>query len=599
MKSSPTSAFAVLLLVVVALGLRLGPIDHGMPRGYVPDNHVVRSALGMARDKDPIPPAGKYSTYPYLVPYVLLPVYASQYALGKVAGDWQTSDEFGARVMEDPGLVQVPARIVMALFGAATAWALFAAARAAGLGLGAWIAAWLSATCLLNVQLSTHERPWVVVVFFGALSLASALRFAAAGRTRSLLWSGVWAGLGFASHQAGLVLLALPACAWLAVAAPWGWLGPVGGGGPADPASREALPRRRIGSQIGLGALCVALFVLAGLVCGHAYYLRYGAVAQEQVVGGALAADKLSIGGQAVALGLSFDSAQRLSGALFGYDPVLLVLGLLGILAARGRADAATHRTRLGVNLGLLLIGGFFFFNPSDHVRYLLPVCMLLALPAGAFAERLLALCGSGGGRTLMGLLLLVPLVQALRLDWLLGQEDTRAVAERELDALPAGARVAIDHYGPTPDLSRAALARIGELRELYRREGHRLAVLESGADSGLDAIGVEELFEIDPDTHEYVVRGAARALGERPRDVLAVLGITHLLEVDRRPRPGGNSWLAALAQAGETLAVIDPSSGTRPPAEAFLPTEMDFPLTGLWQVKRPGPWMRLVELAD
>ena len=48
-------------------------------------------------------------------------------------------------------------------------------------------------------------------------------------------------------------------------------------------------------------------------------------------VGGALSADKVSIGGQAVALGISFDSARRLTGALLGYDPALLVLGVLGV----------------------------------------------------------------------------------------------------------------------------------------------------------------------------------------------------------------------------------------------------------------------------
>ena len=565
-----------LLLAVVALGLRLGPIDHGMPRGYVPDNHVVRSALGMARDKDPVPPQGVYSTYPYLVPYVLLPVYAGQYALGRAQGDWASADEYGAVVMEHPGRVQVPARIVMALFGAATAWAVFGAARAAGLGLGAWIAAWLSATSLLNVHLSTHERPWVVIVFFAALSLTAALRYVNSGRVRTLLWSGAWAGLGFASHQAGLVLIALPACAWLFRTWP--------------PRPAELLRR------VGPGAACVAVFGLVALICGHAYYLRHGAVGQEAVVGGAASAGKVSIGGQVVALGISFDSAQRLTGALFGYDPVLLVLGVLGLFAGRRRPSCEQCRADAVVATALVLIGGFFFLNPSDHVRYLLPVGLLLALPAGALGERLLGL--GQGGRALLAVALAVPLVQALRFDQVLDREDTRAAAERALAELPGGARIAIDHYGPTVDLSMAALERIGELREPYRREAHRYAVLEATEDAGLDAIAVEELFELDAVTHEYVVREAAREHGETPREVLESLGVTHLLEVDRRPNPGGNSWLAPLANEGRTVWVIDPSRGA-PTAEAFLPTEMDFPLTGLWSVARPGPWMRLVELAD
>jgi hypothetical protein len=32
-------------------------------------------------------------------------------------------------------------------------------------------------------------------------------------------------------------------------------------------------------------------------------------------------------------------------------------------------------------------------------------------------------------------------------------------------------------------------------------------------------------------------------------------------------------------------------------PSEAFLPTEMRFPLTALWEVDRPGPELRLLGL--
>jgi hypothetical protein len=44
-------------------------------------------------------------------------------------------------------------------------------------------------------------------------------------------------------------------------------------------------------------------------------------------------------------------------------------------------------------------------------------------------------------------------------------------------------------------------------------------------------------------------------------------------------------------------LVFVDPSRTDRIASEAFLPTEMDFPLTGLWQVRRPGPWMALYEV--
>jgi len=68
---------------------------------------------------------------------------------------------------------------------------------------------------------------------------------------------------------------------------------------------------------------------------------------------------------------------------------------------------------------------------------------------------------------------------------------------------------VAIDHYGPIVDLSRSSLERIRDLRGgLRMREAHRLKRLESGelADTGLDAIPVEELFEVDLATGDRTV---------------------------------------------------------------------------------------------
>lgn len=560
-----------LLVVVflVALCVRQWPADHGMPRRYVPDDHVVRNALGMARDKDPLPAMGTYSTYPYLVPYLLLPVYAGQFALGRLRGDWEGPDEFGQRLLEDPGLAQVPARRLIGLFGALTALLVYACGRSLGLRGGALAAAWLTATGLLSVQLSTHARPWIPLVAFGTFALWRAIEFTVRGRARDLVLSGVGVGLAFACHQAGLALVAIPACAW--VFGPTTWRG------------------GELRGHVARGAACAVAFAVVALLAGHGYYLRHGGTAAEAVVGADMdVANKISIGGQATVLGVSLESAATLSRKLLGYDPVLVLLGLAGL------AWAVRRRTWRAPLLALLLIGGFFITNPSDHVRYLLPTTPFLALTAGLAVERL----GRGhAGRAACALLLAFPLVQALRLGWLLGQEDTRAEAERALEELGPDALVAIDHYGPTPDPSLSALQRIFELRPLYSREQRRAERLQNGEldpRDGVDAVRVEELFETRPD-RSYGVREELLSMGATPGEVLATLGATHLVLVDRRPRRG-EPWLAPVAASGRALRTFDPGRDG-PPAEAFLPTEMDFPLTGLWQVTRPGPWMQLIEL--
>jgi hypothetical protein len=309
------------------------------------------------------------------------------------------------------------------------------------------------------------------------------------------------------------------------------------------------------------------------------------------VIGGAAA--EVSIGAQPIALGFSLDSLARLAVKIAGYDPVLVALGLAGaVLAARRRELRA-------LALWLAVYAGIVMTNPSDHVRYLLPASIALAAFGGLAGERLAA---SRAGRVALALALAVPLAQSLRFDVVMRREDTRADGERALASLPAGAVVAIDHYGPTPELSRAALERVQMLRgSLRAREAHRMAYFDAKIEPpggfGADVVAVEELFEIDPRSGEYVVRPGLRRLGTTAAEVFARLSVTHLMLAERRPGREARP-LAPLVAAGEPLAVIEPSARGERCADAFLPTEMDFPLTSLWRVERPGPRLALYSLA-
>ncbi len=568
-----TTAKLVLALVLLALGLRLASIGHGLPRRYVPDHHMIKRSLVMASERDLAPPISAEMSYPYLVPYLLLPTYAAEYALGKVAGRWENPQEFQREVTLDPALLHIPARAWMALFGALTAWAVYRAARAAGLERGALAAGYFSATCLLNLQLSTHERPWAATIFFGALASWAAIVHAREGKRGTLLASGAAVGLSFACHPSGLVFAALPALAW--ACAPNAWSG------------------AELRTRLGRGLACAALFALVAFVCGHLYYV-HGRPGGEQVIGGGAHANTLAIGGQAIRTDISLTGAPRLLKVFFGYDPALVLLGVVG-LALLWRERAA----RVAV-LGCALLAGLALVNPSDHVRYLLPAAMLLALGAGALFERLWL---ARAWRPALVLALALPLVQALRFDWVLRQVDTRYQAELALATLPPGSVVAIDNYGPQVDLDARALERLAKLRPLYAREDLRRAYFEAKAEpptgSGIDAIQCEDLFGIDPATLEYGVTrsDAVRALGATPRDVLATLGVTHLMLAERRS--GSESRpLAGLVAGRAPLVSFDPSAESLDPcAEAFLPTEMDFPLTALWLVSHPGPRLELYEL--
>ncbi len=563
---------ALLLLFVLPLTLRLLPLKHGGERGYVPDAHMVRQALGMARDKDLVPPVGKYSTYPNLVPYLLVPLYGVQYVTGKWRGEWGNSQEYGAHLLEHPQRAAWVARFLVAVFGALTVWAVYHAARAAGMRAGAWVASWLVATGLLHVQFSTHERPWVPLVFFVTLSAWAAIVYTQSGRKLHLALSGICAGLAFACHQSGLGAIAIPFLAWLLVPASW---------------TGASLRNRLVG-----GVLAVAGFSAAGVLLGHPYLLVHGRTPEVAVVG-AGAAD-VSVGGMSANFGLRWESLPRLSSVFVGYDPVLLVMGLAGLWFA-----LRDPRLR-AVAVFTVVWGIFFLLYPSDHARYLLPVAVLLALPAGLVAERWLA---ARWGRIAVPALLAVPLVQALRFDWLLVRADTRALAEERLASLAPDQRVAIDRYGPFVELDRDALVLLERVRAtcqdtLRPREQHRKLALDAGREKGgVDALRVEDLLE-ERDGALHVRPCLATESGDAPLVLLRTLGTTHVLLVDRRPSDGRPSLLAERAAFGPLAWKVDPSSSaTRPASEVFLPTEMDFPLTGLWSVNRPGPLLELVAL--
>jgi hypothetical protein len=578
---------ALVVLLLLPLALRLAPIRHGLPAtSYVPDTHVVRGALGMAKEKTLVPPSGAYTSYPYLLPYLLLPVYGAEYAVGRATGAWSGTGEFGMRLLEEPGRAHLPARILVALFGALTPFAMFRLARACGLRTGAWVAAWLVGTGLLHVHFSVQERPWVPMTFFAVLAAWGAAAHVG-GRRRALLGAWIAAALAFATHQGGLFALGIPGLAWL--------LGPAEGGLFA--------PRR-----LGTLAVGLAAFAAVALVVGHPYYLVHGAAEPHAIAGGV--EGTVQVGGQGFVYRFRLASVVRMAKAFAAYDPALLLLGVggLGFALARRAAAPAT--------VFALVWGAVFLTNYNDHVRYLLPFVVLLAPAAGFAAERLWT-ARAPALRGALVVLLAVPLVQAARLAQVLARPDTRAEALARLAALAAaepGARVAIDVYGPDAPLDLASLERLAGWRDLYAREEHRRAMLAAGAPQpggdGLDAVRVEDLFEFQDRLHASRVKPALERLGDDPNAIFAALGVTHVLLVDRDPGDGVAPFLVDPTPpvgAAEKMPllrvepapewVVSPARAGGVPREARLPTELELPLVSLWQVDRPGPCLALHRL--
>lgn len=600
---------ALLLLGVLPVFLRLWPINHSAPHPeFVPDTHVVRNALHMAADRDLVPPSGAYSTYPYLLSYTLVPAYAADYLVGKSQGLWADGAGYGDHLRENPWRAHRLARILLALFASLTPLFVFLAARAAGLRQGAWIAAWLAATSLLHVHLSLHERPWGPMMAPLAACLWGATVHVRTGSLRSLLGSGFAAALAFSMHQGGLPFLGITGLAWALA--------------PSDQVG--SLQRRVRG-----GVLAVLAFATTASVLGYPYYFVHGAA--DQAAGDTHmreGLESLAIGGQRFVFGLRGATFSHLAKAFVGYDPALLLLGLGGLLLG------LRQRVLLPGIAFAVLWGAVFMTNMSEHVRYLLPMVILLTLPAGLLAERLLAGAPKPVRVGLM-LVLALPLVQSVRLGAIMRQPDTRILAEQMLQELPAGSRVAIDLYGPIPPATLASLETLEGLRPLYSREAFRYGRLLSGEilDGPVDSVPLQSVFEYDLRHGGTSVRqlppredGSPRLpLGVTAQEALNSIGATHLLLVDRTPddgrpaplvdpappisfegSPAGSPPVPKLAPLvlGPSVWQLHPSwtraSEPEPGTTARngqLPMTLAFPLVDLWSVRRPGPALSLHEL--
>ncbi len=564
----------VLLLVAVLLLLSL---DHGLPQRYVPDDHAVRCALGIARDlslapagvlQALVPPSGQYTTYPYLLPYANLAAVALTYAGGRVLGIWHGAGEFSERVIEDPTYAWLPARLVVALLTLLLPLATYRAARELGRGKGAAaLAALLAGSSLLVVHFAHGERPWTPLTALCAVTLAASLRLRRRRRLRDWLLAGAAAGLAASAHPVGVLAFALPALA----AACWrpGWRAPAAAAGTG---------------------LAVALLL------GYPYLLVYRADTGRGAIAGQLGAESaVEIGGQAFdPTRLSGELFAQVGAAWFGYDPLLVGLGLVGVvLAARGLRGRGAPLLLLPP-LGLAAL---FLLYDGSHVRYLMPAVPFLAIGAVESLQRLAR--GPRGpsraGTLLAAALLALPLVLALRLDQLLAREDTRTEAVRELLALvPPGELVALDGYGPPLGATAASVRAWHTEVWASQLEERALQRAQAGLPDPPDARDVLPVYRFfryqSCYPSDYVAPGVPRGLGELLRE----RGARWYVQVDRHPRREPRVPVDAFTAASGRLVLELSPTGRSAPREAALPTEMSFALRDLWSYERPGPWVRV-----
>ena len=550
------------MILAAALLLRILGIMHGLPHNYVADTTVVRAALSLGAGANPFAGESLPTQYPYLLPYLLFVIFGSLYAGGKVLGLWTGIAEFESYAHTHPETFFLTARLVVALFGCFLVLLVALIAhrfwgRRAALASGAF-----AASSLLLVQLAQQERPHTVAAVWILASLFFATRSIDSSRL-DLLLSWLGAALAGSTVPYGLLSLSIPMAAIL---------------------TSRAGRLQKVGRfLVGVGiASAVIIFFYPKLVTGLG-----GAFAYEEARGGVVRYYEGLIVAPSLLNGRGF---AKLATWSVLYEPVLVLCAVLGIGLAlhRGAIDRRIWILASFPVLFTLIYGVYEVIHP----RYVLPLVPFLCLPAGYWIGSLWDQIEENFSRpaarvalsAVLALLVFTPpLVQALRLDYLLRQPDSRDLAlSWSTEELPREVRVGLEGNGvPLPPTTAA-------LQRMATRVPAAIGVRDRRLlEQGTDGWDVERLW--------YTRRYKHNALKETEafRPVRFVVAVRHT--TDAR----GDAFYLSLQQDAELVHTISPARQEDTEFEARLPSEMLNPLTGLWRVERPGPILEIYRVFE
>lgn len=420
--SRPPAAHYLLLVLLLAFAAwsRVGLAGRMAPQRPEPDAYL---ALQLDVLTDNVP-SGKlarekaerlYGAYPdFLVRPLAALVGTAAYARAPLEASLAEHLKAAARPL-------VTVRAWCAWICAAGVLATYLLARQWLAPRAALVAASLVSFSLLHLTYSHQARPHAPHMTFAALALAASAGYAARPGVARLAVAGVALWTGFASLQTGLFLA---------------------------PAFLVALLVARTSWRAKLGAL---------VVLGAAY-----ALAQPFHAGGIeLSSDGISMANDGHAVDLSELNGRGLFAtwsALWGNDPVLVVLALLGVAAgiATAKPPSGAPRTWLVGAAYVVPYMAFALLNESTRDRYLIPLLPCLAVAAAIAVDSAARFAGRRWellGAALVLAALAAPLLAGLRYVFVARQPDTLQLAAAWLERQPnsAEARIVTSPYVVLP----------------------------------------------------------------------------------------------------------------------------------------------------
>jgi hypothetical protein len=533
----------VLVVVGVALALRAWGIGFGLPHTYHPDEHqYVETALRvLGGDLNP----GRFNN-PSLYKYTLAVADAPWLAVGRASGAYPSVAAFAEHALADPTAPYLLGRFVTALIGALTVALVYVLGRESYSRRAGAVGALLLAGTFLHARDAHFAVSDVPATALVTASLLFSVRVVRDGRRRDYVLAGLLAGLAAATkYSGGVVLVSLLAAHFL------------------SDSTRALSWRRRL---LDRRLIAAALVCVAGFLIAVPYAVLDWPAFFEDI---SLLVERGQTGFKGLQLAPDVGWIFYAKSLWWGMGPPLLIASIAGVLLALVR-----HR-RVDIVLVIFPIVLYVWMGRQllMFARFMLPavpVLVLLAAEAlvwltdrlpGPDRVRDAALAGA------IAVLLVIPVANTLRFDWLLAQPDTRDVAQEWIEAnVPEGAKVLVHSNGP--ELAGGDRPAPGAERQFD------LTTM------GTTGLSKEPLQSYVDEGYEYLV------LSSHSYD-------RRLLDAEKDA--ARHAFYEELGRKLELVTEFRPHAGDEGPP--FIFAQIYGPATDLWSLERPGPTIKVYRI--
>ena len=475
----------LLCVLVLAVAIRLSGIRWGLPHPYHPDEgSILFHALAFGTgDLNP-----HWFRWPSLGMYEMFGVYGVYYVVGKLVGTFSAPSDLVRGYLTDLTPFWYLGRLASAAAGVATVWVTWLIGRRTYSRFAGVFAAALLAVVYLHVRDSHYATPDVLTTFLASVSLLLAVSACSTGRARSLVLSGLLAGLAASAKYPGVIAGVGTVTAFFFLF------------------SRREVAARTLFWILVAGAL--------GFVAGTPFsVLSFGEFQRDILMQFTMVSTTGPVFQQSFLAGLT----EMFSGTLMrGVGAPVLILALIGCFVPTRVWESVEHDARdriagaaaggrivlIAYTLAVLVVMAFLTIKRSTYLTPALPSLCVLA------ASGLNALFVWRSRRASLGLASIVAIavvvVTAMPSLWfarVLGMPDTRTVAQEWVEAnIEPGTGIAIETYGPVlnPTTEQLRTAMEGSETAVETWEGPKRALAELRMDVGAARSPQYELYGID-----------------------------------------------------------------------------------------------------